>query len=312
MSQWILYSFIFTLFYQTLFYVVTLIYRFDKVTDLAGTSNFFLLAVIGLFSLRKFDDRQFILAILVCIWTLRLGIFLLTRILVRRKDSRFDKIRDSALKLAGFWGLQAVWVAITSLPVTLITSFNGDTPVDVIDYAGWGMWLVGFLCEAIADHQRYRFNQKLRDPKGKPFLDTGLWRFSRHPNYFGEVLLWSGIWVSVANGLWHSHPASAIVGFLSPLITFVLLVFVSGIPLAEAREDRKNHVLMAYKQYKFCTSVLIPMPRVWYAQMPIWAKKWLFFDRYQLAFMTPASSSLRDGSPYSFRRPRAKILTNTL
>lgn len=243
---------------------------------------------------------------MVTIWALRLGLFLFTRIKMRRKDSRFDKIRDSARRLVGFWSLQAAWVLLTSLPLTLLSVVERDVRIDRIDYTGWAMWMVGFLWETIADRQRHHFNQKTHDPRGKPFLDTGVWRFSRHPNYFGEILLWCGIWLSAANGLWRTNPLGAVVSFLSPLVTFYLLVFVSGIPLAEAREDRKNHVLMAYKQYKFRTSVLIPMPRSWYARMPHWAKKWIFFDRYQLAFMTPSSNAVRDGSTRPLRRARSK------
>jgi steroid 5-alpha reductase family enzyme len=289
-DDWLIYSFFFTVFYQSIFFVITYTYRFDKVTDLAGTSNFLLLAIMGFLLGGTFFERQFVLTMLVSLWAARLGSFLFLRVFIRKKDARFDKIRDSIPKLAVFWTLQAIWVWVTSIPLTFVNMSSLDVPVTLMDHVGWGMWIAGFLCEGIADFQRHRFTQRVSDPRGKPFLDTGLWRYSRHPNYFGEFLLWSGLWISAANGLWPIHPIRAIISILSPVTTFTLLVFVSGIPLAEARDDRRNHRLMAYKQYKFCTSPLFPVPKPWYASLPIWIKRWLFFDRYQLAFITPQLS----------------------
>lgn len=304
MGNWPLSSLLLTLLYQTVFFVITIIYRFDKVTDLAGASNFMLLAVTGLLAGGSFFRRQTVLTTMVVLWSLRLGAFLFLRVLVRRKDARFDKMRDSVVKLAGFWAMQVVWVFVVSLPVTFVNAARlVDVPIGTVDQAAWAVWLVGFVVEAVADQQRWTFNQTQRDPRGKPFLDTGLWRYSRHPNYFGEILVWTAVWISAAHGLYRAHPEQALLAAASPLLTFLLLVFVSGIPLAERRDDRRNHRLMAYKQYKFCTSPLVPMPPAWYAALPIWAKRWLFLDRYQLAFITPGLSRSLNASP-SGRVPR--------
>lgn len=264
-------------------------------TDLAGISNFLLLATTGLLASGSLFRRQVVLTVLVGVWAIRLGSFLLLRIMLRRKDARFDRMRESPLRLAAFWALQTAWVWITSLPLIFLhTPRLRAPPVDWIDQVGWVLWAAGFLVEAVADVQRHRFNLA-RTARGRPFLDAGLWRYSRHPNYFGEILLWSGIWLSAANGLISLAPGRAILALASPLITFILLVYVSGIPMAEARDDRANHQLMAYKQYKFTTSVLLPMPPSWYAPLPHWAKKYIFLDRYQLAFITgtPSRSTSR-------------------
>ena len=255
--------------------------------------------MFGLLAAGSSFQRQIVLTALVSVWAIRLGSFLLLRVLIRRRDARFDKMRDSPLRLAAFWILQTVWVWTTSLPLTFVNMYTvTETPIGLIDQFGWCMWTMGFLLESVADVQRHNFNMK-RTERGRPFLDTGLWRYSRHPNYFGEILLWCGIFVSAAYGLYSTAPGKALLALASPLITFGLLVFVSGIPLAEARDDRKNHQLMAYKQYKHSTSPLLPMPPSWYGPLPQWAKKWIFFDRYQLAFITPASSrtSSRHSSP---------------
>jgi steroid 5-alpha reductase family enzyme len=310
LSEWPFYSFILTVAHQISFFIAAIIYRFDKVTDLAGTSNFLILAVVGLLLGGSLFERQRVLTLLVTVWAIRLGSFLFMRVLVRRKDSRFDRMRDSILKWTGFWTLQILWVYVTSLPVTFVNMYNiADVPVDAIDHIGWSIWLLGFLFESMADYQRHRFNQRTRESSGKPFLDTGVWRYSRHPNYFGEILCWTGIWISAANGLFPAHPRQALLAISSPIITFVLLVFVSGIPLAEARDDRRNHRLMAYKQYKFATSPLLPMPRSWYAALPVGVKRWIFLDRYQLAFITPNLSRSSDSQPVkrgrsTTRKPR--------
>lgn len=266
-----------------------------------------MLAVAGLLVGGSFYRRQVVLTLMVTVWALRLGSFLLLRVLVRRKDARFDKMRDSVVRLAGFWTLQVVWVWTTSLPVTLINQeVASTTAIDWMDYVGWAMWAVGFLIESVADSQRYRFNQMaMQDPRGRPFLDTGLWRYSRHPNYFGEILLWTGVGLSAYSGLGRQHLHRALLALLSPLLTALLLILVSGIPLAEQRDDRRNHRLMAYKQYKYRTSILIPMPRRWYAAVPIWAKRWFFFDRYQLAFFTPPVGRSTDSVTGSARHTRS-------
>ncbi len=264
-------------------------------TDLAGTTNFLMLALIGLLSGRTYDARQVVLSAMVSIWSLRLGTFLVLRVVARKKDSRFDKIRRSLAKLLAFWLLQGTWVYVVSLPLTFVNGLHvASKPITALDRVGWAVWAVGFALEAAADYQRHAFNRESRrNPRGKPFLDTGLWRYSRHPNYFGDIVLWLGISISAANGLWPYEPVKAVLLLASPAMTIVFLVFVSGMPIAEAREDRRNHRYMAYKQYKHRTSPLIPLSPAFYAGLSPWVKKWLFLDRYQLAFITVRNSFSR-------------------
>lgn len=276
-------------------------------TDLAGATNFLWLALIGFICGQSYFTRQAVLTGMVTVWSLRLGLFLFVRVLVRKKDARFDNIRDSLLKLAFFWSFQVVWVWVVSLPLTFInSSYMVDVPVNAVDYVAWSLWGVSFVVEAVADQQRYSFSRNRRQPRAKPFLDSGLWRYSRHPNYFGEIVIWFSIWLSAANGLWSTHVEQAIIALCSPLLTFVLLMFVSGIPMAEKRDDVRNHRLMAYKQYKYRTSILIPIPPSIYAPLPLWVKKWILFDRYQLAFITPNVSHSLDSSPKDRRASKEK------
>lgn len=117
-----------------------------------------------------------------------------------------------------------------------------------------------------------------------PFITTGLWRFSRHPNYFGEVLVWSGLW------LFSLRTCPKYYGLLagaSPLLTHTLLVFVSGIPVAEKLDEKRYRRLVAYNQYKLITSPLIPLPPRVYAKLPLFIKYWLFFDRHNPIVQRP-------------------------
>lgn len=133
------------------------------------------------------------------------------------------------------------------------------------------------MIETIADAHRNHFNSDKSENRPK-FLSTGLWKYSRHPNYLGETLLWFGIWLSSSNGLWGIETAYAILGLFSPAITFVLLVFISGIPPAEKRDDERFKELPEYYEYKKQTSPYFFFPPSWYRGMPMILRKVPFCD----------------------------------
>jgi steroid 5-alpha reductase family enzyme len=152
------------------------------------------------------------------------------------------------------WTLQGVWVFFTMLPVLILHQASEDVNFGVFDYIGLPTWAVGFLIEVIADFQKSAF-RKLADNKEK-FIHTGLWAISRHPNYFGEILLWIGVALSAFGGL-SARPRASFV-FISPVFVALLLIFVSGIPLLEQKADKKYGEDDAYVQYKKKTPVLVP------------------------------------------------------
>lgn len=140
--------------------------------------------------------------------------------------------------------------------------------------------------ESVADWQKYRFVGRRQ---GKEFLKTGPWSISRHPNYFGEILLWFGVWLSSSNGLWQMSVAAAILGLASPLLTFLLLGFVSGIPIAEKKDAKRQVGHEEYRVYLEGTSPLWPMP--FYRHLPSWLKHTIFLDKpYYLATSSPKMS----------------------
>ena len=222
--------------------------------------------------------RQLLLTSLTVLWSIKLAAFLLIRVLIRGKDDRFDKMRSKFWLFFRFWVFQMIWVFTVSLPVTLNNAVKHDTDLNWLDLIGCALWLIGFLCETVADIQKFNHNMKPSDSR-PPFLDTGLWSVSRHPNYFGEILLWSGIFLSSCNAYNADNEMSwGYVSVLSPVLTFLLLMFLSGIPLAERKSDRNYGKLAKYRDYKRSTSPLIPFPPELYRHLPNGVKKWLFFE----------------------------------
>ncbi|KAG8639802.1 uncharacterized protein LOC110600289 isoform X2 [Manihot esculenta] len=258
--------------YQLLFFIVTALLKFDKVTDFAGSTNFVILAVLTLILKGTWHFRQVVLSLLVVLWGLRLGLFLLMRILQWGEDRRFDEMRNNLGRLAIFWIFQAVWVWTVSLPVTVVNASDRNPSIQAEDIIGWIMWSVGVSVEAAADQQKLTFKNSPEN-RGK-WCNVGLWKYSRHPNYFGEIFLWWGIFVASTALL---KGAEWLV-ILSPIFLTLLLFFVSGIPLLEESADKKFGNVASYRAYKRSTSPLIPLPPVVYGNLPSWFKTTFLFE----------------------------------
>ncbi|XP_078155400.1 uncharacterized protein C594.04c-like isoform X1 [Carex rostrata] len=258
--------------YQLLFFIITALLKIDKVTDFAGSTNFVIIAVLTLVLKGTWHFRQIVLTVLVVIWGLRLALFLLMRILQWGEDRRFDEMRESLAKLAVFWIFQAVWVWTVSLPLTIVNASDNDPPVRPQDIIGWIIWLIGFLAEATSDQQKLWFKNNPAN-RGK-WCNVGLWKYSRHPNYFGEILLWWGIFVASTPVL-HGAEWTVIVG---PVFLTFLLLFVSGIPLLEESADKRYSAVEEYRIYKSTTSPLIPLPPAIYGSIPGWIKSVFLFE----------------------------------
>ncbi|XP_050255917.1 uncharacterized protein LOC126701661 isoform X1 [Quercus robur] len=258
--------------YQLLFFIVTALLKFDKVTDFAGSTNFVIIAILTLVLKGSWHFRQIVLTLLVAIWGLRLGLFLLMRILQWGEDRRLDEMRASLGKLAVFWIFQAVWVWTVSLPVTVVNSSNRNPSLQAEDIIGWIIWSVGFLVEATADQQKLTFKNSPEN-RGK-WCNVGLWQYSRHPNYFGEIFLWWGIFVASTPVL---EGAEWLV-ILGPIFLTLLLLFISGIPLLEESADKKFGNVTGYGLYKRKTSPLIPLPPAVYGNLPSWFKTTFLFE----------------------------------
>lgn len=230
-------------------------FKTEKFYDLTGSGTFILLAHLSRFWGGTNHLRQKVQTGLVTAWAVRLGTFLFLRVLKEGQDRRFNKVRDSPGTFFVYWSIQAVWIFMTLLPTLMLNSEKRDQPLGVRDYVGWGIWGLGFATEAIADQQKWLFKQNA-DNAGK-FIQSGLWSYSRHPNYLGEILQWSGLWLSASSVMEGSQYLSV----ASPLFVWFLLRHVSGIPLLEKQEIKKWGSDPAFQQYVKNTPLL--WPRIW-------------------------------------------------
>jgi steroid 5-alpha reductase family enzyme len=258
--------------YQSLFFVITYVFKIDTVTDFAGTSNFLVLAVVSFLTGGPSDVRKVVVTSLVSVWALRLMGFLLYRIVLWGEDRRMDRMRGDLSKLVLFWTFQAAWVWIVSLPVTILNASTRDAVPGITDCVGWILSFTGLLLESTADFQKLFFKTK-PESRGK-WINVGVWRWSRHPNYFGEILVWIGVVVS-------SYPVLAGWGWtamLSPVFLAWLLLFVSGIPLLESSSNKKHGENQQYMDYKRRTSILIPLSPDLYINVPESVKATILLD----------------------------------
>ncbi|KAF8407658.1 hypothetical protein HHK36_006793 [Tetracentron sinense] len=188
------------------------------------------------------------------------------------EDRRFDEMRSNLGKLAVFWTFQAVWVWTVSLPVTVVNASDRDPSLHAADIIGWIMWSLGVTIEATADQQKLTFKNS-PDSRGK-WCNVGLWKLSRHPNYFGEIFLWWGIFVASTPVL----EGTEWLVIIGPIFLTLLLLFVSGIPLLEESADKKFGSVDGYRIFKRTTSPLIPLPPVVYGNLPSWFKATFLFE----------------------------------
>ena len=241
-------------FIQLVVFLISFILKTEHYYDLTGGITYITVMVYTLYQkqlLGALDFRSILLGVLILVWAMRLSSFLFLRIKKAGKDRRFDKIKTNFTPFMLAWALQGFWVFMCTLPA--ITAITSDSKtIDYFLVGGAALWLFGFIMEVVADRQKSAFNQ---DPKNKgQFISTGLWSISRHPNYVGEVLLWTGIAVIALptfNGLQY-------LALISPIFTYLLLTRVSGVNLLEASADKKWEGNDAYTKYKEKTPVFFP------------------------------------------------------
>ena len=248
----ILVSFAISLAVNAAFFAVAAARKTDVVTDLSYSLSFAALA-IGLPLLDSaYSAAQLVAAGFVLVWAIRLGAYLFGRILRVKVDHRFDEMRGRPLSFARFWILQALTVAIVMLPVSYLLSREHSPALGAWAIVGGAVWLVGLVVEWLADAQKSAAKKR-----SEHFVASGLWRWSRHPNYFGEMLVWWGIFVFAVPFL---H-GLAFLTAAGPAFITLLLLFVSGIPLLEKSAETRFGDDSDYREYKRRTSILVPLPR---------------------------------------------------
>eukprot|EP00520_Triparma_pacifica_P018682 CAMPEP_0118661708 /NCGR_PEP_ID=MMETSP0785-20121206/16436_1 /TAXON_ID=91992 /ORGANISM="Bolidomonas pacifica, Strain CCMP 1866" /LENGTH=340 /DNA_ID=CAMNT_0006555191 /DNA_START=6 /DNA_END=1028 /DNA_ORIENTATION=+ len=236
----------------------------EKFFDLTGSITYFSCTLISLLigartsdSRFSFSTRAIIQSVFTLIWAARLGTFLYKRISKDSKDKRFDQIKINPPRFFSVWTIQGTWVTLTAISVFVVNSYGAtDTkPIGPVDIIGYTIWLAGFGIEVVSDNQKSAFAANPAN-KGK-WIEEGLWYYSRHPNYFGEITLWLGQFVAACSTFTGSQWACVV----SPLFVLFLLMKVSGVPLLETRADAKWGTDPAYLLYKKNTHVLLILPK---------------------------------------------------
>lgn len=239
---------------QILAFIPAMILRTERFFDLTGSLTFLAISVALVLLTPMPDARSWILAAMVILWAARLGSFLAMRVHKAGSDGRFDEIKGSPVRFLQVWVIQGAWVSITAAAawIAISTDAGARAPIGWLTVVGIIVWALGLVIEIVADAQKSAFRA---DPANKDeFIRNGLWSRSRHPNYFGEIVLWVGVFLTAAPVLagWQW------VAILSPLFVILLLTRVSGIPLLEARAEKKWGDRADYVAYRESTPSLIP------------------------------------------------------
>ena len=227
----------------------------EKFYDLTGSVTYIFITLVALYHKGQFigpraDIRSLLLAMIIIIWALRLGSFLFMRILKDKEDRRFNEWKFSFALFLRTWTLQGMWIFLTSIAAITAISTRKIVAPDVLLFAGGFLWLFGFLFETISDFQKRKFKSKNKDG----FITSGLWSVSRHPNYFGEIVLWVGVAIIAYPTLYGWQYVSLI----SPLFVYLLLTRVSGVTLLEEHAEKKWGKDKKYISYKENTPELFP------------------------------------------------------
>ena len=228
---------------QWIIFIPAYIFQTEKFFDLTGSITYLTTVLAALYITDSGKIADYVIVLCIVIWAIRLGSFLFMRIHKAGEDRRFREIKTNFTRFFMTWTLQGMWVSMCLLCVlTALSSYSGIIMNNVF-YIGLLIFILGFIIEVVADHQKTVFRKDLNN-KDK-FISTGLWAYSRHPNYFGEILLWLGIAVM---------SFSSLEGFqyftlISPIFVYILLVYISGIRMLENQANKKWGHLDSYKEY---------------------------------------------------------------
>jgi len=240
--------------FQWLAFIIAFSLKTEKFYDLTGSLTYITLTTAAVLLVPQMDDRAALLLVLVIVWAARLGTFLFNRVLKAGKDDRFDEIKVSFGRFLLTWTLQGLWVTFTAAAAWGAITSTVRQPLGWFAIAGLVVWFIGFFFEVLSDAQKNAFKA---DPGNKGgFISTGLWAWSRHPNYFGEIVIWIGVALIALPALrgW------TLLTLISPLWVVVQLTLISGIPMLEKKAEDRWGDREDYQTYKKNTPVLIPWP----------------------------------------------------
>jgi len=230
-------------------------YQTEHYFDLTGSISYLGAVILAVVLHPSMDIRGLIISVMIAVWAARLGSFLFTRIKKAGQDRRFNEIKTRFFRFMFTWTLGGAWVFITMAAGLAAITSTTQQAIGIPFFIGTALWVIGFGLEVVADSQKTSFR---RQPENaEKFITTGLWQYSRHPNYFGEIILWLGIAVMAAPVLsgWQ------LVTLISPVFVFLLLTKVSGIPMLEKSGLERWGSDPKYQRYISITSPLFPLPQ---------------------------------------------------
>ncbi|MDW3192407.1 MAG: DUF1295 domain-containing protein [Cytophagales bacterium] len=240
--------------FNLIIFLIAFRFQTDKLTDITYASTFGILALVLFWHYGNHSSwyRQAI-TVMILLWAIRLGGYLFRRILQKGKDSRFDSFRHSIRGFGGFYTLQAISIWIVILPTIAALSSNIDFSPHLVEFSiGSIVFMIGWLLEIVADHQKFNF-RSLASNDGK-FMSEGLFSIIRFPNYLGEILVWSGIFITTIPAL----SGLSWLTIVGPIWITFLLIKVSGIPYLERSNKERYGHLESFHQYQKTTKKLIP------------------------------------------------------
>ena len=235
-------------------FVVAFTKRTERFFDALGSLTFLLVIWSAVALAGKTDIVSLLLAVMVSVWAVRLGTFLTRRIHRAKTDRRFNTIRDDFSVFFMTWTLQGLWVTLTLAPTLVVLTAVTSLSINGFVIVGLVLWLLGFGIEWVADAQKTAF--RAQPENQEKFITTGLWSWSQHPNYFGEILLWLGIAV-IALPIMSSWQYLALI---SPLFVYLLLTRISGVRMLDDAAKRRWGDDGGYQTYTRKTSKLILWP----------------------------------------------------
>ncbi len=236
-----------------LIFIPSYIYQTEHYFDLIGSISYISIVLFTFLALNNLDVRSILIGLLIMVWAVRLGSFLFIRVKRDGKDNRFTVMKTKFWWFLFTWTIGGLWVFITMAAGLAAMTSAKVVPLGWFALIGIFLWLEGFLVEVVADHQKTRFRSK-KENQGR-FINEGLWSFSRHPNYYGEITLWLGI-AFIAFPVLQGWQ---LLTLISPIFVYILLTRISGVTMLERRADKKWGDDPEYQRYKETTSSLIPM-----------------------------------------------------
>ena len=237
---------------QVIFFIPSFLLKTEKYYDLVGSLTYITTVSLAYFSVENKTMIDSVIYFYVMVWALRLGIYLFRRVRNDGKDVRFEKAKRHFFWFLQYWMGQALWVSLTACAAIIAILSPEENTLPVLAIVGMVLWISGFTIESISDYQKRVF-RKENNPS-ESFIHTGFWARSRHPNYFGEITLWTGIAVIALNTL----NGIEYVTLISPVFVYILLTRMSGVNLLERIADERYGHLEEYQRYKRNTPVLVP------------------------------------------------------